>query len=79
MLPKLGRKVALHELSHYILTRGLALAAALLLSALALSVAGQGTWLAGWYSGYLQSGAAILAGTALLGSLLVEDVLRRCS
>ena len=73
----LCRRVALHPLTHSILTRGLALAAAMLLSALALTVAGQGLWLARWYAAQLQDSALLLTGTALLGSLLVEDLFRR--
>ena len=73
----LTRPVGLHGLPFYILTRGRVLAGRLLLSGLVLAVAGKGLWLAGWYCSYLQSMAAVMAGCALIGSLLLEGVLRR--
>lgn len=77
MFQLLRRPVELHGPSYYILTRGLCLAGALLLSALALLQAHGNPWLAGWYARYLQNSAIVLTGTALIGALLVEDVLRR--
>lgn len=67
----------LHPLSHFLLTRGLALTCALLLSAILLLTAGEPAWLALRYAQILQSSAAALLGTALLGSLLLEDLLRK--
>ncbi len=76
MLQQLRQPARLHGWSYYILTRGLWLTAALLLSALVL-LRGDDPWLARWYAGYLQDMAAVTLGGALLGSLLLEDVLRR--
>lgn len=79
MLRRIFRKpVGLHELSFYILTRGLFLAFTMLLSSLVFLAAGGGVWLSLWYAKYLQTMAAVLFGAALLGSLLVEDILKRC-
>ena len=71
MIHSLFRRPArLHELSFFLMTRGLFLTFALLL-------AGQDPWLAGWYARYLQSMACVLFGVSLIGPLLLEDVLRR--
>ena len=67
----------LHPLPHFLLTRGLALTCALLLSAILLLTAGEPAWLALRYAQTLQSTAAALLGIALLGSLLLEDLLRK--
>lgn len=77
MLQFLRRPVELHGLSHYILTRGLWVAGTLLLSALVFLRGPGNPWLAGWYARYLQDSALVLTGVALIGGLLVEDVLRR--
>ena len=66
----------LHPLPYFLLTRGLVLACAPLLSALLLLAAGEPHWLALWYARQLQSSAAVLLGTSLFGPLLLEDVLR---
>ena len=46
-------------------------------AAVALLLAGQDPWLAGWYARYLQSMSCVLFGVSLIGPLLLEDVLRR--
>ena len=76
MLQQLRRQAQLHDWSYYILTRGLWLTCALLLSALVLLRADD-PWLARWYAGYLRDMAAVTLGGALIGSLLLEDVFRR--
>ena len=53
------------------------LVGALLLSAILLLTAGEPAWLALRYAQTLQSSAAALLGIALLGSLLLEDLLRK--
>ena len=78
MIHSLFRRPArLHELSFFLMTRGLFLTYALLLAAVALLLAGQDPWLAGWYARNLQSKACVLFGVSLIGPLLLEDVLRR--
>lgn len=67
----------LHALPHFLLTRGLCLTCALLLSACALLLAGEDPWLAGWYARYLQSMAAVMLGVSLIGPLLLEDIMRK--
>lgn len=67
----------LHPLPHFLLTRGLCLTCALLLSACVLLLAGDNPWLAGWYARYLQSMAAVMLGVSLIGPLLLEDILRK--
>lgn len=76
MLRRFRQKVTLHELSVYILTRGLVLTALFLLSALVLQLCSD-TWLAARYVEYLVSTGAVLLGAVLLGGLLLEDVLRK--
>ena len=66
----------LHPLPYFLLTRGLVLTCALLLSAIVLLAAGEPHWLALWYARQLQSSDAVLLGTSLFGPLLLEDVLR---
>lgn len=67
----------LHDLPYFLLTRGLWLTFALLISASVLLLAGQNPWLAGWYARYLQSMAAVMLGVSLIGPLLLEDILRK--
>ena len=70
-------QISLHPLPHFLLTRGLALTCALLLSAVVLLAAGEPWHLALWYARRLQSSAAVLLGTSLIAPLLLEDLLRR--
>ena len=78
MIHSLFRRPArLHELSFFLMTRGLFLTYALLLAAVALLLAGQDPWLAGWDARYLPAMACVLFGVSLIGPLLLEDVLRR--
>lgn len=67
----------LHDLPHFLLTRGLCLTCALLASACALLLAGDDPWLAGWYARYLQSMAGVMLAASLIGPLLLEDVMRK--
>ncbi|NCB62388.1 MAG: hypothetical protein EOM52_02055 [Clostridia bacterium] len=69
-------RIPIHELSYYILTRGLFLTFLFLAAAVAL-LAGNATWLAIWYAEYLFTMGAVLLATSLIGPLLVEDILRR--
>ena len=69
-------QISLHPLPHFLLTRGLALTCALLLSAVALLAAGEPRWLALWYAQQLQSSAVMLLGAALIGPLLLEEILQ---
>lgn len=73
----LRKPAQLHELSFYLMTRGICLTYLLLLSAIALLLGGRDPWLAGWYANHLQNMAHILFGVSLIGPLLLEDVLRR--
>lgn len=66
-----------HPLPHFLMTRGLCLTYALLLSACTLLLAGDNPWLAGWYARYLQSMSAVMLAVSLIGPLLLEDVLRK--
>lgn len=71
------RSVPLRDLPHFLMTRGVLLTYALLLSSAALLLGGENIWLASWYARYLQSMAALLWGVSLIGPLLLEDVLRK--
>lgn len=70
------KRIPIHELSHYIMTRGLFLTFLFLIAAVAL-LTGSTEWLAGWYAEYLFTMSAVLLGVSLLGPLLVEDIYRR--
>lgn len=72
-------QVALHDWSLFILTRGLCLTATFLLSSLLMRLwtGPANPWLLLWYADYLESMATVLLGLSLIGSLLMEDVLRR--
>ena len=66
----------LHTLPYYLMTRGLWLTYAYLASAILLLLAGGGGE-AAWYAAYLESMAQVLLGTALIGPMLLEELLRR--
>ena len=66
----------LHTLTYYLMTRGLWLTYAYLASAILLLLAGGGGE-AAWYAAYLESMAQVLLGTALIGPILLEELLRR--
>ena len=70
------KRVAVHELTFYILTRGLFLTFLFVLAAVAM-LEGERTWLATQYAQYLFAMGAVLMGASLIGPLLVEDILRK--
>ena len=76
MLEKRGEGEMIHELTYYLMTRGLWLTYAYLAAAILTLVQGEEPWLAGWYARYYQSLSVVMFGTSLIGPLLVEDVLR---
>lgn len=73
----------MRPLSWYLITRGLQLACAMLISALVMLIWAQGgppqAWLLRWYADYICTMSGVVAATGLLGGALVEEVLRRCS
>ena len=73
------KQVTLHDGSLFVLTRGLCLTATFLLASLLMLLwtGPANPWLLHWYADYLESMATVLLGLSLIGSLLLEDVLRR--
>lgn len=68
---------ALHALTYYLMGRGVLVACSLAASAIAIALFGRDPWLAGVYVGYLEAYIPVVFGAALIGPLLLEDVLRK--